>query len=52
MDINIIDMIPEDKPHCANCRYWENNGELFGKCKKKDESCPSFAICKEHKFVD
>ena len=45
MEVNIIDCISDDKPHCGNCNYWHDNGELFAQCEKKNTECPSFAVC-------
>lgn len=48
--VNIIDDIPDNDPHCSNCEYWADEGELFGKCEVTKEMCPSFAICDAHEF--
>lgn len=45
MKVNLIDCIADDKPHCGNCDHWHDNGELFAQCEKKNEECPSFAVC-------
>ena len=45
MEVNLIDCIADDKPHCGNCDHWHDNGELFAQCEKKNEECPSFAVC-------
>ena len=51
MDVNIIDEIPEDKPHCMNCSHWGNRGELFALCDVTNENCPSFAVCDQWQEV-
>lgn len=45
MHVNIIDCIPDDKPHCGNCIHWKDSGDLFAYCEEKKEDCPSFAVC-------
>ena len=45
MYITIKDCIPTNQPHCGNCTYWFDTGELFGLCDKTKEYCPSFGVC-------
>ena len=55
MDINIIDAIPKNKPHCLTCINWNDCGkpdELFAYCKIKKEKTPSFAMCEMFEAKD
>ena len=47
--INFVDEIPDDKPHCGNCDYWNRVNNLIGYCDKKNEDTPFFSACEKHK---
>lgn len=51
MEINFIDAIPEDKPHCGNCFFFdeEDHEKLFQLCAEKEENVPSFGLCPKWK---
>lgn len=49
MEINFVDEIPDDKPHCGNCDYWNRVNDLIGYCDKENEDTPFFGVCEEHK---
>jgi len=47
VNINIVDAIPDDKPHCGNCKYFhdEDLESLLKFCEKKQKNTPSFGVC-------
>lgn len=48
-DVNIINAIQEDMPHCGNC-FWfdgDDDDELFQFCDEKEIDVPNFGTCQK-----
>ena len=52
MNINIVDCIPDDKPHCGNCTHFKlrKNDDLVGGCALEKKKRFSFEVCKDDSF--
>lgn len=51
MNVNILDVIPDEKPHCGNCLWLSHpeEDELFHFCDREEKEVPTFGLCDKWK---